>query len=127
LRRAEIAPYGTVEVRCRAALAALPRKSRDLYKKERLNQVGVIEVYGIIYAKEGGKPAIFDRQYTVLGHISLEQAEDLIARSVVTSAWEGHCISGIQGYTIWLAHPKSSDARDWDTLDNALFESRPRP
>lgn len=126
----QLAPYGTAESRYMAEWRAAPKRDRALLTALRAKHgKGMIEVYGILYDPKKAKPAIFDRQYNVLGHVSLEQAEALLAEAVVTSDWDGYDLGGLHGYTVWIAHPESSDARkavDHNLLSKA-FSERPRP
>jgi hypothetical protein len=126
----QLAPYGTAESRYMVDWKAAPKRDRALLNALRAKHgKGMIEVYGIIYDPNKPKPAIFDRQYNLLGFVSLEQAEALLAEAVVTSDWEGYALGGVQGYTVWIAHPESSDgskAVDHNLLSKA-FSERPRP
>jgi hypothetical protein len=114
MKTLELAPYGTLEVRFREEWEATPReeRNRDLLKAlRRKHGVGVIEVYGVIYDTEHPKPAIFDRQYTLLGRVTPEQAEALVSASTVTSDWDGYSVGNASGYTVWIAHPESPDGK----------------
>jgi hypothetical protein len=113
-----LVPFGTLEVMGQAEFENISQiEDRDARRAamrawvkgadERRSKANVVEVYMVLLTIRGA--LAIDRSYGVIGQITLDAANTLIAASKVTSRWADYYYSTQYpewiGEGVWIAHP----------------------
>jgi hypothetical protein len=83
---------------------------RRLVKTREARYRNVTEVYGFLFDKGGIGAVAFAKGYAKLGNWSTADAKALIARSVVTCAYDAYNLPGVEGPAVWIAAHGSPQA-----------------